>query len=89
MRGTFLAQTLRNDVNAGGQFSKDRSVGTEELPWPLDLGKGTEGGLVVQRKAAKYKQRAGPVIMTSPSALLNSSSSTSLSTFAWVKDDLR
>ena len=78
---------------------------------PLRLGRGTDGGLVVHLRAAKYKQSAGPgqecevvqyrdtpiyafrvglpVIIRSPSALLSSSVLTNLSTFAWVREDLR
>jgi hypothetical protein len=87
MAGTVLAQTLRKDKNAAGQFSTERSMGgwAAGAPGAPDLllrGNGTEGGLVVQRSAAKYKQRAGPEIMRSPSALLSSSGSRSLSTLA-------
>ena len=67
--------------------------------------RGTDGGLVVERRAAKYKHNAGPnqsldgvkfcgtcyspVIIKSPSALDSTSVSKSLSAFAWVKADLR
>jgi len=44
-------------MKVGGQFSWDSSIGDELLDV---LGKGTEGGFVVDLKAAKYKQSAGP-----------------------------
>jgi len=83
---------VRKEVNAGGQFSAERSRGTLEDVMELDLpvrGRGTEGGSVVQRRAAKYKHKAGPVIIKSPSALARRSTSTSFSSLACVKDDLR
>ena len=57
MGSTVFAQTRRKDLKAGGQFSYDSSICGELLE---ALGKGTEGGLVVDLKAAKYKQSAGP-----------------------------
>ncbi len=50
MDGTDLAHTERNEVNAGGQFSAESSVGSDDL---LRRGRGTEGGFVVHRRAAK------------------------------------
>lgn len=58
-----------------------------ELSGFLARGKGTDGGFVVDRRAAKKRQSAGPVIIKSASALLNKSSSRSLSAFACVSDD--
>ena len=44
-------------MNAGGQFSVDSSIGCDLL---LCRGSGTDGGSVVQRRAAKYRHSAGP-----------------------------
>lgn len=48
--GTLELQTLRNDRKASGQFVWDRSRGWEVF---VSRGRGTEGGVVVQRSAAK------------------------------------
>jgi len=48
---TVFDQTIRNGRKAGGQLVRERSDGAA-----LDLerrGRGTEGGLVVDRRAAK------------------------------------
>ncbi len=101
---TLRDQICRKEINAGGQFSCDRSCCSADL----DVrGKGTEGGIVVDRRAEKYKHNAGPVttvvnrsvcskenqyapaIIMSASALLNNSVSNSLSAFACANDDLR
>jgi hypothetical protein len=50
-------QTSRKEANAGGQFAGERSTGLEFFD---DRGRGTEGGDVVQRSAAKYRHNAGP-----------------------------
>ncbi len=57
MAGTVFAQTRRKDMKAGGQFSYESCIGAERFE---DRGNGTDGGFVVDRKAAKYKQSAGP-----------------------------
>jgi hypothetical protein len=57
MEGTVLAHTRRKEVKAGGQLSAVSSIGGDDL---LIRGSGTEGGLVVQRRAAKYRHNAGP-----------------------------
>jgi hypothetical protein len=57
MEGTVLAHTRRKEVKAGGQLSAVSSIGGDDL---LLRGSGTEGGLVVQRRAAKYRHNAGP-----------------------------
>jgi hypothetical protein len=59
MEGTVLAHTRRNEVKAVGQFSADSSSDGDVFELLL-RGSGTEGGLVVQRRAAKYRHRAGP-----------------------------
>jgi hypothetical protein len=58
MAGTVFAQTRRKDTKGGGQFSYESSIGVDEDL--LDRGRGTEGGCVVHRNAAKYKHNAGP-----------------------------
>jgi hypothetical protein len=70
-------------MKAGGQFSWDRAIGPELLE---GLGRGTEGGFVVDLRAAKYKQSAGPVTIKSPSALARRSTSINFSTFACAND---
>jgi hypothetical protein len=47
-------------MNEAGQFASLRSVGglCADFVW---RGRGTEGGDVVQRRAAKYRHSAGPV----------------------------
>ena len=60
MAGTVFAQTRRKETKGGGQFSYERSIGIDDLD-DDDRGRGTEGGWVVQRNAAKYKHNAGPV----------------------------
>jgi hypothetical protein len=44
------AQRLKKEMKAGGQLSVDNSCGSDDL---LDRGNGTEGGLVVDLRAAK------------------------------------
>ncbi len=52
MSGTVCDQTMRKGRNATGQFVIERSVGAE--PWFFERrGRGTEGGEVVDRRAAK------------------------------------
>lgn len=46
-------------MNGGGQFSYESSIGCERADFE-ERGKGTDGGLVVHRKAAKYRHNAGP-----------------------------
>jgi hypothetical protein len=59
MRGTIVDHILSIEVNAGGQFDNDsRTDGWERSIF----GRGTEGGVVVERNAAKYMQRAGPAL---------------------------
>ena len=61
MVGTVFAQTRRNGMKGGGQFSYERSIGVDDDDDDdVDRGRGTEGGFVVHRKAAKYKHNAGP-----------------------------
>ena len=57
MAGTVFAQTRRKEMKGGGQFSYESSKGVDD---DLDRGRGTEGGFVVHRNAAKYKHNAGP-----------------------------
>jgi hypothetical protein len=52
-------------------------------------GSGTDGGLVVHRRALKYRTRAGPMMTRSLSALLKSSVSIRRSALAWLREDLR
>lgn len=59
MDGTAFAHTRRKGTKAGGQLSCESSIGCEDEDFD-DRGRGTEGGLVVHRKAAKYKHSAGP-----------------------------
>lgn len=58
MVGTVFAQTRRKEMKGGGQFSYESSIGVDD---DCDRGRGTEGGCVVHRNAAKYKHNAGPV----------------------------
>ena len=67
MSGTALLQMVKNGRNASGQLTNDKSFGGAE-----DFarrGRGTDGGSVVERKAAKYKHSAGPGNMRSVSTL--------------------
>lgn len=57
MAGTVFAQTRRKETKGGGQFSYESSMGVDD---DLDRGRGTDGGWVVHRNAAKYKHNAGP-----------------------------
>lgn len=50
IRATLELQTFRNEMNAGGQLVWERSRGCDVL---LCRGRGTEGGVVVHRSAAK------------------------------------
>jgi hypothetical protein len=50
MAGTASHQTWRNEAKAGGQFAGERSTGDEVFD---NRGRGTDGGDVVQRRAAK------------------------------------
>jgi hypothetical protein len=86
IEGTVLAHTRRKEMNAGGQLSYESSIGVEDFE---ALGRGTEGGFVVDRNAAKYRHSAGPVIIKSPSGLANTSTSINFSTFACANDDFR
>jgi hypothetical protein len=54
---SVFAQTRRKEKKGGGQFSYESSIGVDD---DLDRGRGTEGGCVVHRNAAKYKHNAGP-----------------------------
>lgn len=58
MVGTVFAQTRRKETKVGGQFSNESSIGVDDDD--LERGRGTEGGSVVHRNAAKYKHNAGP-----------------------------
>jgi hypothetical protein len=58
MAGTVFPQTRRKDMKAGGQFSYESCIGAERFE---DRDNDTDGGFVVDRKAAKYRQSAGPV----------------------------
>jgi hypothetical protein len=49
MEGTVLAHTRRKDAKAGGQLFAERSIGLMVVL----RGSGTDGGSVVERKAAK------------------------------------
>ena len=60
MVGTVFAQTRRKEMKGGGQFSYESSIGVDDDDDLLDRGRGTEGGFVVHRNAAKYKHNAGP-----------------------------
>ena len=58
MSGTAEDQMWRKETKGRGQLASERSS------WGADLlmrGRGTEGGRVVQRSAAKYRHSAGPV----------------------------
>lgn len=57
MAGTVFAQTRRKETKGGGQLSYESSIGVDD---DLERGRGTEGGWVVHRNAAKYKHNAGP-----------------------------
>jgi len=59
MDGTVLAHTRRKETKAGGQLSAESSICCDVF---VLRGSGTEGGLVVQRRAAKYRHSAGPVL---------------------------
>lgn len=56
---TLRDHIWRKEMKAGGQFSGERSSCSADLD---ERGKGTEGGVVVDRRAAKYKHNAGPRI---------------------------
>jgi hypothetical protein len=48
-------------MKGGGQFSYESCIGADADDNDLDgRGRGTEGGFVVHRNAAKYKHNAGP-----------------------------
>lgn len=49
---------IRNGLKAEGQLLRDRSVGG--ALFLLSRGRGTDGGFVVDRSAAKYRHNAGP-----------------------------
>lgn len=49
---------MRKGRKASGQFVRERSLGV--LVDLLSRGSGTDGGLVVERRAAKYRHNAGP-----------------------------
>lgn len=57
MAGTLFAQTRRKGMNAGGQLVGDKSSGGRDL---FVRGRGTDGGYVTDRKAEKYRHKAGP-----------------------------
>ena len=50
MAGTVSHQTWRNETKVGGQLVGERSIGVEFFE---SRGRGTDGGDVVQRRAAK------------------------------------
>ena len=61
MVGTVFAQTRRKETKGGGQLSYESSIGVDDDDDDLDnRGRGTDGGCVVHRNAAKYKHNAGP-----------------------------
>jgi len=61
IRGTVSTHTRRKERKAIGQLFSDKSVIMPETPaLLLRLGRGTDGGLVVHLRAAKYRQSAGP-----------------------------
>jgi hypothetical protein len=75
-------------LKARGTVSEERSVGG--VPGGrTEGGRGMLGGVVLDRKAAKYKQRAGPETMISASALARVSSSRSLSALACARASVR
>lgn len=56
MSGTACDQISRKEMKAGGQLSSDRSIwgaGWPPLCFAFLRGRGTDGGLVVHRSAAK------------------------------------
>ena len=59
MAGTHSDQRRMKGVNVGGQLERESScrgvlvVFEEPVELPVVRGRGTEGGLVVQRRAAK------------------------------------
>lgn len=57
--GTVCDQTIRKGRNAGGQLERERSLGVILFAF-VNRGRGTDGGLVVDLRAAKYKHNAGP-----------------------------
>lgn len=54
-----MDHTIKNGRKTSGQFDSDRSFGVLDVDL-LRRGSGTEGGFVVERRAAKYKHSAGP-----------------------------
>lgn len=71
----------KNALKVWGTVSEERTVGGAP-GGRTEGGSGILGGVVLDRKAAKYRQSAGPATIMSASALANVSSSRSLSAFA-------
>ena len=78
---TVSCHSLKYGKKSGGQVSLERMRGAPSIP-----GIGQDGGVVLLRRAAKYKQSAGPQIITSASALARVSSSMIFSNFACERE---